>query len=90
MVVLIEYVVSYWVPLGFEEVPGPQDLWHYIAGADQLRFGGTLGVQLLSGGHAIYGAFSKGHVATRVTPHVRVDGVGTVDPPFDHSQIICL
>ena len=43
-----------------------------------------------TGGNMSLGKGAMYGVSTRVTLNVRVDGVGTVGPLFDHSQVICL
>lgn len=76
------------VPLGLDEVHGPNGLWEEVSSTYELSFGGTLRVQFLAFGRGIQSPLSHGDVSAGVASHVVMRGKSGVDPGLHHAQIV--
>ncbi len=59
-----------------------------MVGANELGFGGALGVDFVLNGEANCCAFSHRHHGTSVPVAVLVDSMGSVDPPSYGCEVV--
>ena len=88
LVVLLNQGVGHVITLGLDEIKAPQYGRHCVIDADNLRFSGASGVNLLFLREASDRSSTESHAGTCLTFAVPMHGMGGIDVPFGQAQVI--